>query len=36
MGAQAAEIETDDLIELIDAIEPQDDEGTQFDQRLPQ
>jgi len=27
MGAQAAEIETDDLIELIDAIEPQDDEA---------
>jgi RNA polymerase nonessential primary-like sigma factor len=27
MSAQAAEIETDDLIELIDAIEPQDDEA---------
>jgi RNA polymerase nonessential primary-like sigma factor len=27
MGVQAAEVETDDLIELIDAIEPQDDEA---------
>ena len=27
MGVQAAEVETEDLIELIDAIEPQDDEA---------